>query len=392
MGWFVGDDNNTSSLEESQLKNLEELAERGSGSSLNIVVQMDRGTKLSRYLRNSYSDPNYSGAKRYVVERNKFVVHQKPGEVNMGDPEQLLDFMAWTAENYPARNYILIVNAHGSGMLSWRGTGSVNDSVPGRVDLGLGRYVGYDDTDKDCLTIFELSQVFKNFAEKHNGGKKLDMFAADACNAAGVEALYQFRDGLDFLVASPATVPGHGFRYTAIVDAVYRNPQITPQEMGAVITKSFIDRAGGGNLLGCFRTEAAAELADSVSSMAREMFRAHQETRDGSLSGLTGYSDDKYWDLDRVAKAIVNGRAGFSSASNRQALRDAAGRVVKAMKWTRTSLWYSGKYNHEENGGLSIFWPGKEKYKKYRAFYKATDFAKAVTWDEYLDWRELGIQ
>ena len=34
---------------------------------------------------------------------------------SMGDPEQLSDFIRWTAKNYPAKKYALVLWDHGGG-------------------------------------------------------------------------------------------------------------------------------------------------------------------------------------------------------------------------------------------------------------------------------------
>src|SRR6185295_12580297 len=41
----------------------------------------------------------------------------KLGEVNMGDPAVLKDFIAWSKKNYPAKHYMLEFWSHGQG---WR--------------------------------------------------------------------------------------------------------------------------------------------------------------------------------------------------------------------------------------------------------------------------------
>ena len=61
------------------------------------------------------------------------------GEVNMGSPKELLGFLTWAAERYPAKRYLIVFNSHGSGTLSWTGPGSANSVVPQRFSNTLRR-------------------------------------------------------------------------------------------------------------------------------------------------------------------------------------------------------------------------------------------------------------
>ncbi|MBI4868626.1 MAG: hypothetical protein HY816_16940 [Candidatus Wallbacteria bacterium] len=391
IGYFVGDDNKTTSLEESQLRNLDELSERGSGAAYDVVVQADRSNKINDYLRSRYSDPDYSGAKRYHVQRDRWSVEAKLGEVNMGDPAALLDCLKWAAKTHPARHYLLVINSHGSGMLSWRGPGSTSDSQPGRVNLPISSYVAYDDTDNDCLTIFELARVLEAFAAS-NGGKKLDIVAMDACYAASVEALFQVRDGTDVLIASESTIPGNGFAYSAIVDAIAANPGISADDLSGVVTKSFIHKADNNNVLGAYRTAGAEDVRSACDSLVREFRTAAKEIGKPTAQGLTAFADEKYWDLERIADAIIAGRTNTAGASNAAQVLGAAQKLKGAIKSCRASLWYSGTYADQKVGGLTIFWPSKDDYRTYRNFYKATTFSAAGLWDEFLDWYALGME
>ncbi|MBI3893222.1 MAG: hypothetical protein HY303_17015 [Candidatus Wallbacteria bacterium] len=391
VGYFVGDDNKSPILEESQVKNIDELSQRGSGDAYDVVVQVDRSNKINDYLRSRYSDPDYSGAKRYFIQPDKWTVEAKLGEVNMGDPAALLDCLKWAAKSHPAKHYLLVINSHGSGTLSWRGPGSTADSQPGRVLLPVSSYVAYDDTDNDCLTIFELGKALEAFAA-FNGGKKLDMMALDACLAASIEALFQFRDGVDTLVASESLVPGHGFAYSSIVSAIAANPAIAPDDLAGIITKSFIDRADSGNVLGAYRTAGAEDVRAACDGLVRELRTAAKETGKVSIQGLTAFAEDKYWDLERIADALIAGRSNTGGAANASQVVAAAQKLKSAIRACRVSLWYSGSFAEQKVGGLSIFWPGKDDYARYRNFYKATAFAAAGLWDDYLDWYELGMQ
>lgn len=390
LGWFSADDAHDVTIEEAHFQNMEDLARTGSGARLEIVVQADRGQKASGWLRDRYSDPDYRGAKRFHIEKGNVVPVASLGEVNMGSPKALLEFLTWAARTYPAKRYLVVFNSHGSGTLSWSGPGSTSRTPGARPDLGLGRYVAYDDTDDDCLTIREIAATLKQFADSERGGRKVEMIAFDACMSATVEALHEVRDGAQLLAASEALMPGEGLNYRAIGAAILDEPSIAPEVLGEVMARSFITRAEPGNVFGVYRSDGSEDLAAACSKMARELYTAGKELGAVNLHRLAGMFNEAF-DLESVARAVVEPTGPLKTAANAAALAAAGRKVIASLAACRTSLKRSGTYAKQRIGGLSILWPDGAKYQEYRAFYKATSFAKATLWDEFLDWRELGM-
>ncbi len=395
--YLCGDDNDSADLEENQVRDLLEMSSVGSRQGFEIIVQADRSKKLSEFLKSQYADPDYSGAKRYRVTKDKWEVEAKLGEINTGSPYALWDMLKWAAEKHPAKHYCLIVNSHGSGIFSWRGEGNTSDPNPGKVSFDPGRFISYDDTDNDCLTVFEVAVVLKAFREKLNGGRKLDLIGFDACMASMVEALYQLRDGVDVMVANPSLTPGTGFQYDGIARGIAGNLSITSEALAEVITKTFIDSVHSNpkaQILTAWRTSRVQELVFALNNLSISLLAAMKETGKGfGLSNLTTYGGSNlYWDLGRILRALQASDADFNGAGNRQVIVQQAAEAFEAMKATRVSLWYDGDFAEKKVGGIAVAWPEPDKYKSYRAFYKALDFSQATTWDEMLDRRELGMK
>jgi hypothetical protein len=57
---------------------------------------------------------------------------QELGEVDMGDPQALTDFIVWAVENYPAEHYMIVIGSHGGG---WRGLGPDEGNHESMLDL-----------------------------------------------------------------------------------------------------------------------------------------------------------------------------------------------------------------------------------------------------------------
>lgn len=391
IGYFVGDDDGNQPIEDSQIRDLLELDGVGSSSDVDLIVQMDRGPKLTQKMKQYYSDPNYSGGIRYHIKDGKWFTEAKLGEVNSGDPRTLYEALKWAVEHHPAKRYALVINAHGSGVMSWRGVGATGSDDPGAVNFDP--FTGYDDTDGDCLTVFEIREVLRAFSDRLNGGKKLDLMAFDSCLALMAEVLYEFRDGADVVVGSPALVPGTGLDYAGFSRWLRRNPQGSAEQLAEVITKTFIDSVGhlrDSQVMGAWRPAVAEELLSAMSRLSDELRRARRAGAKLSFQNQTSYND-RYWDLARFTRSIREGNSGVTAAPNYAAVVEAAEAVDAARNAARISLWYDGTYAKSKVGGVSVYWPEKGEYEGYRRFYKALSSSQDGRWDEFLDARELGI-
>jgi hypothetical protein len=94
-------------LETSGIVDFYEMASVGSTADINIVVQFDR---IDGY---SESDGDWTDCRRFYITLGMAPTAENAlsslGEVNMGDPQSLIDFVNWTIMEYPAERYILVL-------------------------------------------------------------------------------------------------------------------------------------------------------------------------------------------------------------------------------------------------------------------------------------------
>ena len=97
------------------------------------------------------------------------------GELNMGDPQTLVEFVTWAMRNYPADRYYLALDDHGAGVagLAWD-------------DSNLDQ-----EKKTDKLTNLELYSALKRIT--NNGAQKLDLLAYEACLMGLFENAYDVR-------------------------------------------------------------------------------------------------------------------------------------------------------------------------------------------------------
>ena len=158
-------------LEAYSVEDFNEMEQVGSTDRVNVVAQFDRIKSNEAW--DDTSNGNWTTTKRFLVQRDDDpqAFHSKElqdmGELNMGDPKTLADFVAWGVKTFPAQHYALIISDHGS---SWQGIAS-------------------DQTDDNAfLSLPRLDAALKNAQREANFGK-LDLIGFDACLMAQVDVM-----------------------------------------------------------------------------------------------------------------------------------------------------------------------------------------------------------
>ncbi len=122
---YMDGDNN---LELSALRDLNEMEAAGGSERVNVVVQVDRA------LGETTVDGDWTGGRRYLMRGDADAdlmaseLLEEMGEINMGDPQTLADFVAWGMQTYPANRTALVMWDHGAG---WNGISFDSDTAIG---------------------------------------------------------------------------------------------------------------------------------------------------------------------------------------------------------------------------------------------------------------------
>lgn len=131
-------------------------------------------------------------------------------EENMGDGDNLFDFVNWSLSNYPSDRTMLLFWDHGSAY--W---GCCRDEDPGPDFI----------EDKDYLRIMEIRDALDRAIPS---GEKLDVMAFCACSMANTEVCYCLADYADYLLASEQAgwlteSEGFNWDFTQIINEMNTN-------------------------------------------------------------------------------------------------------------------------------------------------------------------------
>jgi len=352
-------------LESAGINDINEMEMVGSSSKINIVVQADR---IPGY---DISNSDWTNTRRYYITQDfdSFQINSQfsdLGELNMGDPQTLIDFASWAVTEYPAKKYLLVIWNHGGGFKS----------------LAYTKGIAQDDTSgKDIITMPELEDALS--AINAQMGENIDIVGMDACLMAMTEVAYQIKDYADIMVTSEENEPGDGWPYDTILAQLVSNPHMSPEQLAADIvdryiysyysypydvTQSAIDLSYMNDLAGQLSALALAIMSDNLTLKSNYLNAASFSQNYGS----PGSPD--FIDLYDFCNKLL-------AYSNSTSVKNIALSIQQTLNYTVIKSGYIGE---SVNGskGLSIYFPLYYEYDSEN--YDNTNFAQDTFWDEML--------
>lgn len=201
---YVAHDND---LSREGVSDVEEIAEATNPETMHVGIEIDTESGLGS-LRYEVAEPDWEGRTyRKVVERLP--------EQNSGDPETLRNFLDWGTRRSRAKKRMVVISGH-----------------------GMGREVAPDDLSYGGS--LDMPEIESAFEEAGIGkGNKISVLGFDACVMSMVENAYQFRDQVEYVVASQELVPSDGFPYREIVRGL--DGGVSPKNLAKTIVDKYVD-------------------------------------------------------------------------------------------------------------------------------------------------------
>ena len=137
-------------------------------------------------------------------------------EMNTSDPETLLTFIDYCADNYPATKTLLVTKS-------------------GHAWCGICPDMDDDDAETESSEYWMMP--IDGLREAIAGSKlgHLDMILLDGDNMASIEVLYELREVVDVFVGSQQDVPIDGMPYRLMLGDLIDNPEMAPKEFACKI-------------------------------------------------------------------------------------------------------------------------------------------------------------
>ena len=353
--------NGNNNLDSFGAMNINEMEKVGSSDKINVVVQWASMAEKDTKRVFVHKDNDTKNVTSPVV--------QNVGNVDMGSPASLLDFISWGVKNYPAKHYFIEVWNHGGG---WhlKGNTHIND-------------ISWDDKSGNVITTEQLGQVMSDAAKVI--GHKVDVYGSDACLMAMLEVAGEMSSSVEVFAGSQETEPGSGWPYDKVLQRWNALPHASAQDVGKILTEEYVKSYQGGShgnqdvtfsALDLSKTEA---LNAAIHDFANELSKLNKAdaTKVKNLVPLvqtfavTDYLD--FMDFTAsVQKAGVGLRSDLVASVNK-----AANDYILANKVT------SGYPNAK---GFSVWIPADiDGYNQYSSRFAGLEFNKQTGWSAALE-------
>lgn len=327
-----------------------------------------------------YDGPGSGDTTRYLVQPNGSytlgVNRWDMGELNMGHPDTLANFVSWAMDQYPAENYYLAVDDHGNGVYG----------------------ISFDPTsNNDSLTPPELYSALKSATR--NGTIKIDLFDYEACLMGLAENAYDLRQWVDYVIFSEQiswginTYPLYFGDLAAtdtplavgrrIVERYHNEALVTNNGRGYPHTISLIDTGQMsavsdavthlGNAIRATNTQAQKDAINA----ARDRSQAFAADQDATDPMRAEYID--LWDLADKARSLAPAQA----AAVQSAVQAAVVHNRYASGGVSGSIW-----DHSGAHGLAIYYPTTQSSSAFSSYVAPSlyQMSRDGTWDEFLAW------
>ncbi|MCL5036430.1 MAG: clostripain-related cysteine peptidase [Chloroflexi bacterium] len=371
MVYMDGDNN----LEEYGIQDLNEMETQGSTDDVNFVVQFDR------IPGNDSTNGNWTDTRRFYVTKdsNTSIINsqmvQDMGELDMSNPQTLVNFATWTMENYPARHYMLVLWNHGGGVKSAEQRAVFKD-------------ICWDDTTgyNAALTMVEMKTALSDIYTAT--GKKIDLLAFDACYMDMLEIGYQARNYANYMAASENTEPGEGYPYNLIASDLVSNPNMTPAQLGISIVDNYNDfySAQSGICYSLTDLSKINAVRDAVNVLGQRLQTlSPSQNTIGQIAKNSQRYDYDFVDLRDFASGLI------AEPEVTGDLRTAATGVWNLTAEGAGNFIYYERHNSGTPYGTAIFFPSlawNSSYSTYSTKYSQLDFAADTQWNEFLQYHQ----
>ena len=309
------------------------------------------------------------------------------------DPAEFRKIVEWVQTNAPAKDYGLVLWGHASGWVV------SNDTIAGA--RGVTRAYGQDNGQDHLggsLKWMNITQM----ARALEGLQKLEFIFADCCNMMCAEVGYELRNVTNYLIGSPAEIPGDGAPYQQLVPLFFRSGSNQYKAIIDTYYDYYLDvyqtdyeLKGYSVPLAVIDTKYIGQLAQATHDVLGKFNGGYPAyPLSPSLNGQVFYW---YYDapvMYDMRSFIKNNTSSDDFLQWEQAYRQAVPYYRMSMIWMTIypdlDYAFSG-FNGDaaDNGCVSMFIPFNNYYYYNGAFHYMKTFNN-FGWNRLVDWERFG--
>jgi hypothetical protein len=282
------------------------------------------------------------------------------------DPKVMESVIRYAFQKFPSikNDYGLVLWGHASGWLIE--ADSISYTAMARKAYGVDNGYNASSDYGKWLNIPTMAKLLSKLPH-------LTFIFADCCNFQCLESAYELRNVTDYIIGSPAEIPGVGAPYNTVVPALFE-----PTTFYTSIVDRYAEQhAGGHDLpLSVIKTSGMDDLANAT----RIALNAIAPQLDGRYPNMDGIIH--YWDV-YMYYDVNDFMLKYLSASDYQSWKQAFDRVIiykiMAKEWMTHKSWsgyyYDFEVTEEKYGGVSMFVP-----QSWSDYYQYNRDIKQMKW------------
>jgi hypothetical protein len=344
-------------LEPSIVSDIEtELAPIGSTTEVQIVALADRAPRYDTSAGDWTETLLFHVTQGMTATRNRAAANW--GEMNMGDPQTLIEFVSWARNTYPADHYALYFWGHGQ---NWHPAFTMED----------------DTNQEDTLDPDEIAAALPTLGF-------IDMVGYDGCNMAAIEIQSLWRNNARALSHSEEWVGSEGIEYDKVIAALHANPGMSADELAIHTTQStqFHEKTWSAVVLDR-RWDDLQQAVDEWAEALTKGLPVHRKNIDRAFRAARSFwQDPATVDLYDAAFQVKSRVQDPAIRWKSQAVMDAVNKVV-------LFEWHVKQYHAVR--GITIHLPTRVQYldtsdtpQNDFDYYRGLSFAANTQWDEFL--------
>jgi hypothetical protein len=335
--------------------NMNQMKEVGSSDQVNIVVQ--------------WASLKAKQTRRIYVEKNSWKVIETMKPVDMGDYKELVNFVKWAHENYPAKKYFIDVWNHGNG---WH-------RIQGGQTQIKPMDISYDDVYDSKITTEQLGQAMAEISKIT--GHKVELYGSDACLMAMAEVVGEMKDYVSYFAGSQETEPAEGWAYNKFLAPLVKTPTMNGGDLAKVLSKTYFEAYSGGIYGTKSVTFSAYDLSKydnyvaavkNLTDELKQLDTAGMQAAAAAIDGAQSFAAYDYKDFKDYLLLVGKGIRAETFAN-----------VSKAQSELVISNNVSNSYKKAQ--GISVWLPSLYEWNDYSERYQNLQFSKATGWGDFLN-------
>jgi hypothetical protein len=352
--------NGNNNLDDFGTTNLKQMETVGSTDQVNVVVEWasESAKNTRRLLVQKSTDPSNVTSP----------ILQTMPTIDMGDYKNLIDFIQWGVQNYPAKHYMVDIWDHGGG---WHARSAHIHPLN----------ISYDELSGNSITTVQLGQALDAAAQVM--GHKVDVYGSDACLMAMAEVAYEVSDSVQIFVGSEETEPGRGWPYDTFLQHWTAKPTISAADLGKTLAddyvQSYVTQGDGEVTMSAVDLGQVQGLAQSISALGgliAKLSPTDAKALNTAGGSAQAFANPDYVDLGDFLVQATAARIGGISGDAVNTVKQAMGSYVLDNKFTQ---------QYTKVQGISLWIPlDNSTYTQYLSDYQATKWDAATHWSAAL--------